>query len=71
MVKTYFNSQKVEPTFISQGFGYHGFGAAWRPIQQDSFWWLDPHAGKGLGVPQGPLHGLFQFQLYLCHPTNI
>lgn len=71
MMKTHFNSQKVEPTFISQGLGYHGLGAAWGPIEQDSFRWLDAHAGKGLRVPQRPLHGLLQFQLHLLHPADI
>lgn len=70
-MKTYFNSQKVEPTFISQSLGYHGLGAAWGPVEQYSFRWLDPHAGECLRVPQRPLNGLLQFQLHLLHPTNI
>lgn len=59
--RTYFNSQKVEPTFISQGLGYHGLGAAWGPVEQDPFRWLDSHAGEGLRVRQRPLYCLFQF----------
>lgn len=70
-MKTHFNSQEVEATFISQGLGYHGLGAAWWPIEQDSFRRLDPHAGEGLRVPQRPLHGLLQFQLHLLHPAYI
>lgn len=70
-MKTHFNSQEVEPTFISQGFGYHGLGAAWGTIEQDSFRWLDPHAGEGLRVHQRPLHGLLQFQLHLLHPAYV
>lgn len=70
-MKTHFNSQEVEPTFISQCLCYHGLGAAWGPIQEDSFRWLDPHAGEGLRVPQRPLHGLLQFELHLLHPTYI
>ena len=71
VMKTHFNSQKIESAFISQSLGYHGLGAAWGPIEQDSFRWLDAHSGEGLRVPQRPLHSLLQFQLHLCHPTNI
>lgn len=70
-MKTHFNGQEVEATFISQSLGYHGLGAAWGPIEQDSFRRLDPHAGEGLRVPQRPLHSLLQFQLHLLHPTDI
>lgn len=71
MTTTHFDCQEVEPTFISQGLGDHGLGAAWRPVEQDSFRRLDAHAGEGLGVPQGPLHGLLQFQLHLLHPAHV
>lgn len=71
VMKTHLDSQEVEPTLISQGLGYHGLGAARGPVQQDSSRRLDPHAGEGLGVPQGPLHGLLQFQLHLVHPAHI
>lgn len=71
VMKTHFNSQKVEPTFISQSLGYHCLGAAWGPVEQHSFRWLDPHAGEGLRVPQRPLNGLLQFELHLLHPTYI
>lgn len=71
IIKTYFNGKEVETTFISQGLGYHGLGAAWGPVEQDSFRWLDPHAGEDLRVPQRPLHGLLQFQLHLLHTTDV
>ena len=70
-MKTHFNCQEVEAAFIRQSLGYHGLGAAGRPIEQDSFRRLDPHAGEGLGVPQRPLHGLLQLQLHLLHPADI
>lgn len=69
--KTHFNRQEVEPTFISQSLGYHGLGATGRTVEQDSLRWLDPHAGEGLWVPEGPLHSLLQLQLYLLHPTYV
>lgn len=70
-MKTHFNSQEVQSTFISQCLGYHGLGAAWGSIKKDSFRWLDPHAGEGFRVPQRPLHSLLQFQLHLLHPADV
>ncbi len=71
LLKAHFNSQEVEATFISQGLGYHGLGAAWGPIEQHSFRWLDPHADEGLRVPQRPLDSLLQFLLHLLHPADV
>lgn len=70
-MRTHFNSQEVEAALIGQGLGDHGLGAARGPVQQDSFRGLDPHTGEGLGVPQGPLHSLLQFQLHILHPTDV
>lgn len=67
MIKTHFNGQEVEATFIGQGLGYHGLGASGRSVEQNAFGREDPHAGEGLGMPQGPLHGLLQFQLHFFH----
>lgn len=70
-IKTHFNGQEVEATFISQGLGYHGLGAARRPIEQDAFRGQNPHAGEGLRMTQGPLHGLLQLQLHVFHASYI
>lgn len=70
-MKTHFDSKEVEPTFIGQGLGYHGFRAAWGSVEQDSFRWLDPHACEGLRVPERPLHSLLQFQLHFLHPAYV
>lgn len=70
-MKTHFNSQEVQPTFIGYSLGDHGLGAARGPVQQDSFRWLDAHAGEGLRVFERPLNGLLQLQLYLLHPADI
>lgn len=70
-IKTHFNGQEVEATFIGQGLGYHGLGAARRPIEQDAFRRQNPHAGEGLRMPQGPLHSLLQLQLHVFHASYI
>lgn len=70
-IKTHFNGQEVEATFIGQGLGYHGLGAARRPIEQNAFRGQNPHAGEGLGMPQGPLHGLLQLKLHFFHASYI
>lgn len=57
-LKTHFNGQEVEAAFIGQGLGYHGLGASRRSVEQNAFGRQDPHACEGLGMPQGPLHGL-------------
>lgn len=66
-INTHFNGQEVEAAFVGQGLGYHGLGAARRSVEQDAFGGQDPHAGEGLGMPQGPLHGLLQLQLHFFH----
>lgn len=68
---TYFNGQKVEPTFVGQSLGYHGLGAAWWSVEQHPLGWLDSHASEGLRVPQRPLNSLLQFQLHLLHAAYI
>ena len=65
------DGQEVEAALVGEGLGDHGLGAARGPVEQDPLGGLDPHAGESLGVPQGPLHGLLQFELHLVHAAHV
>ena len=56
---------------MSERFGDHSFGAAWRTVHEQTLGWVDTEAEESLWSCEWPFDGLAQFALEFMLASNV